>query len=86
MMTYRNPILWGIKKQTIVAMFSKTAKILAINDALDDLQSIIELYDEVFNMKEKICLWEDNSSAFSIVMAGETRKTKTCSNQVPCHS
>lgn len=51
MITYRNPILWVVKKQTIVATSSTTAEILAINDALDDLQSILELYAEVFNIQ-----------------------------------
>lgn len=55
-MTYRNPILWAVKKQTIVATSSTTAEILAINDDLDDLQSVRELYDEVFNIQEKVCL------------------------------
>lgn len=84
MMTNRNSILWEIKKQTRVDTFSTTAEIIAINDALAYPQSIRELYAEVFNIKRKIYLWEDNSSALSNVVAGETPKARHI--LIKCHT
>lgn len=73
---FDDPVIWNVKKQTIAASSSTAAEVIAIHDALDDLQVAHYIMDELFNEKMPVKVWEDNTSAQKIVMAGDPKKNR----------
>lgn len=73
---FGDPIVGGVKKQTIVASSSTAAEIIAIHDALDDIRVAYAIMHEIFSIAEAITIWEDNTSAARIVMGGEQKRNR----------
>lgn len=73
---FGDPILWGVKKQSIVASSSTAAEIIALHDALDDIRVAYAIMYEIFSVAEAVTIWEDNTSALRIVMGGEQKRNR----------
>lgn len=73
---FNDPILWGVRKQSIVASSSTAAEVIAIHDAVDDMRVGHFLMHEIFDLRTPITVWEDNISATRIIMGGEQKRNR----------
>lgn len=74
---YEDPILWAVKKQTIMATSSTAAEVIAIFDALDNICVARHIMGEILRMAEPVTIFEDNTSATRIVMGGEQKNMRS---------
>lgn len=74
---FGDPILWNVKKQTIMASSSTAAEIIAVHDSLDDIRVAYHLMREIFSVDEPVIVWEDNTSATRIIMGGERKRNRS---------
>lgn len=74
---FGDPILWAVKKQTIVASSSTAAEIVAVHDALDDIRVAYFVMKEIFYVQEPVIVWEDNISTARIIMGGEQKRNRS---------
>lgn len=81
---FEDPILWGVKKQTIVATSSTAAEVIALFDALDHLCVARSIMLEVCRLDEPVTVFEDNTSATRTVMGGQ--QTGMRSTLIKCYA
>lgn len=74
---FADPILWAVKKQTIMATSSTAAEVIAIFDALDNICVAQYIMNEIFHVQEPVTIYEDNTSATRIIMGGEQKNMRS---------
>lgn len=74
---FGDPILWNVKKQTIVASSSTAAEIIAVHDSIDDIRVAHAIMNEIFAVAEPVIVWEDNTSTTRILMGGEQKRNRS---------
>lgn len=74
---FGDPIIWSVKKQTIMASSSTAAEIIAVHDALNDVRVLYLTMQEIFGVNAPVTIWEDNTSATKILMGGDQTKTRS---------
>lgn len=74
---FGDPIIWGVKKQSIVASSSTAAELIAIHDALDDVRVAKFVMFEIFGVNDPVVVFEDNTSTTKILMGGEQKKVRS---------
>lgn len=68
---FGDPVLWAVKKQSIIASSSTAAELIAVHDALDDVRVARLIMEEIFGVSDPVTAFEDNTSTTTILMGGE---------------